>query len=159
MLAMDASGWWGVAAIVLAVGVFARLCFGRRRAGRPIDERCAAGQRNEQQIAELTRLIHEARQQADRLEALLERSSNQRVHSLDQLEALGQPGKLDDAGALAGVAQQLGTPGQAAWDDPFRGHDQWLALARLADQGLTAEKIARRLNKPLGEVELMLSLR
>lgn len=159
MLAMDASGWWAVSALGIAAGVFVRLCFGRRRSGSPIDGRCAASQANEQQLAELNRLILEARQQADRLEALLARSSNQQAHSLDQLDALGQADRLDDPRALADLAEQLGTHRPAAWEDPFRGEDQVLALARLADQGLSAEKIARRLNKPLGEVELMLSLR
>jgi hypothetical protein len=159
MLAMDASWWWACAAFGLAAGVVARLYWRSRSADRQIEQLNVASQQAAVQLEELNALLQEARRRLERLEAPPSSSPARRVPFLAELEALGELRQLDDVNALGKSAEQLDRHGQARWIDPFAGEEQRRALARLADQGLSAGEIARRLERPLGEVELMLSLR
>jgi DNA-binding NarL/FixJ family response regulator len=102
-------------------------------------------------------LVDLAGREADRLEAALARSAENRGGSLAAIESLGEPAALDDPQSLARVAAQVTTTG--AGGDLFADNDRQVAIARLADQGLTPAEIARRLSLPIGEVELLLNLR
>lgn len=98
----------------------------------------------------LEHLIHDARQQADRLEA-----------AIDRAEKSGAPNcqpKLDlsvienGKSALSRIDAASARPGNSA----SRRHAE---IYSLADQGLPSTAIATRLGSPIGEVELILGLR
>jgi hypothetical protein len=65
---------------------------------------------------------------------------------------------LDDSRMLGHVAAQCSPLGDIP-ADLFQHDRQSLSVARLADQGLSPASIAECLSLPLGEVELLLSLR
>jgi hypothetical protein len=101
-------------------------------------------------IAILEHLIRDATQQADRLEAAIDRAEKLGVPN-------GQP-KLDlsaiESGkkALSRIDVATARPGSSA----SRRHAE---IYSLADQGLTSAAIATRLGSPIGEVDLILGLR
>ncbi len=108
-------------------------------------------------LAALEALVTRAMQESQRLEAALALArAAQQPDLLAQIESLADEPALAEPHFLARVAAQM--PAVVA-DDPFAGNERQLAIARLADQGLAASDIARRLSLPIGEVELLLSLR
>lgn len=79
--------------------------------------------------------------------------------SLDRLESLADEDQLHSGEALRVLADAVVTDDATFPSDPFAGHQESIAIARLADRGYSAVEIASQLHKPLGEVELLLSLR
>ena len=114
-------------------------------------------------LAALQALIALARQERALLEATIQRLQqddfDQPRGALSAMESLGDPAALDDPGRLAEVVARMpALPGDMAAD--LFDHDrQSLAVGRLADQGLSPACIAEHLRLPVGEVELLLSLR
>lgn len=127
------------------------------------------------QLAVLQNLIAVARRESERLEAALRRAEQLNLspaaaagapnppHSLARIESLADPAALADPNSLALAASSLASPAGESLPpidpDLFDSNRRTLELARLADQGLSPTDIARRLGLPLGEVELLLSLR
>jgi DNA-binding NarL/FixJ family response regulator len=121
-------------------------------------------------LSALQALVALARRESDRLEAALHRAEQLDLpatasadappprHTLAQLEALADSAALADPTALAAAARLSDLPGGVE-DNLFDSNRRSIDLARLADQGLSPAEIAHRLSLPLGEVELLLSLR
>jgi DNA-binding NarL/FixJ family response regulator len=114
-------------------------------------------------LVELRNLILAARREAERLEAAIKNTQALELASpreaLDSLESLADPTSLADPDALRRAAAQLPQLPSDVASDVFDSNQKTLAVARLRDQGNSAEEIARRLRLPLGEVELRLSMR
>jgi len=100
-------------------------------------------------ITILEHLIRDARQQADRLEAAIERAAELGSWSVaiksdyPPAPAAKSTTRIDIAGARAGSSAS-------------RRHAE---IYSLADQGLTSAAIANRVGSPIGEIELILGLR
>lgn len=131
-------------------------------------------------LAALQTLVAMARQEADRLQKLLEQASRaspppphgqpspaQPAAKADSpseaqdptfppRDALARLAQLADPAMLADAAQTVPRP---AAGDPLADNARDMAIARLAQQGHAPEAIAQQLGLPLGEVELRLSLR
>jgi hypothetical protein len=153
MLSLYASGLLIVAAIGAALYLRRR---GWLTAPR---EQSAELEMVRRELGSLKRLLEEARVEANRLEAAISRASALRHPSectLERIEHLADAGQIDDPGSLAAVASDLQT---GRWIDPFAGEEPRLAIAHLADQGMATIEIARRLGRPIGEVEFLLNLR
>jgi hypothetical protein len=114
-------------------------------------------------LAALQALVALAREERALLEATISRlghaESDQPRGTLAALENLGDPAALDDPQRLAQVASRLPALRDEIAVDLFDRDRQSLDVSRLADQGLTPASIAEHLRLPLGEVELLLSLR
>lgn len=97
-------------------------------------------------IAILQHLIRDARQQADRLEAMLAQAAQQ-----------GRPISAD---AKSPLVERLRASAERTTPKPAspaaRRHAE---IYSLADAGLSSASIASRLGSPIGEVELILGLR
>jgi len=113
-------------------------------------------------FAALQALALLARQESQRLETALARVAEVTTpharHSLAAIESLGDSAQLDNRERLPAVAAQMPTHNDlrgALFDD----NRDLVAVANLADQGLSAPEIARRLSLPIGDVELLLNLR
>jgi hypothetical protein len=105
-------------------------------------------------VSSLGKIIEETRQIATEFDANLRERQQLIQQILSQLDL-----RLDEARTLA---RQLETSRNSAepvapQKPPGRTADQQ-EIVRLTQQGLTAETIAVRLQKPLGEVELILKL-
>jgi hypothetical protein len=114
-------------------------------------------------LSALQALVPIVQQEAQRLEAMIARAEALTgvvpQDSLATLEELADRAALDNPDALGQVAAQL-SPLPSEFDsDLFATDQKTLQIARLWDQGQSAADIAHRLQLPLGEVELMLSLR
>jgi hypothetical protein len=108
----------------------------------------------EELVTSLEQIVKETRQIATEFDANLQERHQLIQQILSQLDL-----RLDEART---VAQQLENTSDSAKPLtpkklPSRTADQQ-EIVRLAQQGLTAETIATRLQKPLGEVELILKL-
>lgn len=150
----------GVAAVALAAWLLLRMRREHQRLQLLLQQYELASQRLSQQIEALSPLVQNARRAAARLESTPTNAAAPHPTpecSLSKLEALTANGELPTLAQLGPHALQRH---QAAhWPDPFENEEHRLAIARLADQGNSASEIAHRLNRPLGEVELLLSLR
>jgi hypothetical protein len=114
-------------------------------------------------LAALQALVALAREERALLEAtilqLRHDEADQPRGTLAAIESLGDPAALDDPERLSQVAARMpALPGDVA-ADLFERDRQSLAVSRLSDQGLSPVSIAEHLHLPLGEVELLLSLR
>jgi hypothetical protein len=111
-------------------------------------------------LSALQALVIMAKRESERLETAIRKAESLDLphpsDSLALLERLGEPMALEDAHALGDAAARLA--GDSAIPDPFAGEQTELALSNLAAKGYSAQEIARRLNLPLGEVELRLNL-
>lgn len=162
--------WWPL--LVLAAGATMVLMLVRRRSrqeGLPLREQ-ARQHRDQLQsrraveddlrgiMLELQNVARQVNAQLDnkfqRLEAAI-RDADRRIAALQEL-----------AGGQRAVGEGAGldvTVGEAAErDDQVRAARKLLTrqqVHRLAEQGMTAGQIARQLDQPVGEVELMLALR
>lgn len=114
-------------------------------------------------LSALQTLVAMARQERALLEATLSRlqeADRERPRStLTVIEELGDPAALDDPERLAEVAARVSTLADEVPRDLFDRDRQSLAVSRLADQGVPPTSIAEHLHLPLGDVELLLSLR
>lgn len=117
-------------------------------------------------LSALQALVVLARQEAERLEAAIRRAADGGIggddaprDTLAAIERLADPAALDDPDKLAEVAAQCPSHASATAADPFHDNERTIAIARLADRGHSSVEIARRLGRPLGEVELLLGLR
>ena len=112
--------------------------------------------------SELKTFIREAREESTRLESAINAARSvcviSRPEALAKLEELADPAALSDPQALAQTAAQL-PPLPGITSDLFVANQKTVAIARLLEQGHAAPEIARRLSLPLGEIELLLSLR
>jgi hypothetical protein len=106
------------------------------------------------ELAEMSRQISaQLDTRAAKLESLI-READQKLAALRQ--AMGQPGS---SGAAASP-EQLPTVSPPPPAQPQSAADpQTLEVYTLADQGRTAREIAQQLNRPSGEIELILALR
>jgi hypothetical protein len=114
-------------------------------------------------LAALQTLVALARQERALLERTIasarERDIEAAGGTLAAIESLGDPAALEDSQRLAEVASQIPLlPGEVS-ADLFERDRTSLAIGRLADRGLAPQVIAEELGLPIGEVELMLSLR
>jgi hypothetical protein len=111
-------------------------------------------------LSALQALVIMAKRESERLEMAIRKAESldlpEATDSLARLERLGEPSALEDPHALCNAAARLA--GESAIPDPFEDEQTELALANLAAKGLSAQEIARRLNLPMGEVELRLNL-
>jgi hypothetical protein len=114
-------------------------------------------------LSALQTLVALARQERALLEKALSRlQARDGQHArgtLADIEELGDPAALDDAERLAEVAARVSKFADELPPDLFDRDRQSLAVSRLADQGVPPSSIAEHLHLPLGEVELLLSLR
>jgi len=113
-------------------------------------------------LSALQTLVALARRESDRLEAAIRRAERLNLEiprdTLARIENLADPSALADATVLASTSASLANfPGIE--ENLFDSNRRSIELARLADQGLSPADIAHRLSLPLGEVELLLSLR
>ena len=162
MLSLVASLAGVVSAVMAVIYTFMRSRHERRRYETLLAECRAANDRVAQRLAELEVHIQSASTRLHRLEVAAKNgvcAPTPIEDRLARLEALGDESQLHDAHALANAAHSMCSPDERTWSDPFENEDQLLSIARLADQGHSAAEIARRLGKPVGEVELRLSLR
>jgi hypothetical protein len=114
-------------------------------------------------LAAMQALIALARRERGLLADAIARAEGGQVDvpqdTLAAIESLGDPAALDDAERLALVASQIRLLPGGTHGDLFERDRHALAAGRLADQGLSPASIAQHLQLPLGEVELLLSLR
>ena len=117
----------------------------------------------DRKIAELHEVVAQARHESAHLTSLLDQAQQIKPRSaasaLADIEALADPAALEDAGSIGRLVAQLPSPRTGLPANLFDDNRQSLAIARLADQGLPAAEISRRLSVPIGEVELRLSMR
>ena len=113
-------------------------------------------------LSALQALVIMAQRESARLEAAIRRAEtlDRRApsDSLAVLERLGEPAALQNPHAIRSAAEALPDTTSARFPDPFQDEQTELAIANLAAQGLPAADIARRLNLPLGEVEIRLNM-
>ena len=114
-------------------------------------------------LSALQALVALAREERALLEATISRLGRDEFDhprgTLAAIESLGDPAALEDSQRLAQVAARMPVLPADLAADLFERDRQSLAVSRLADQGLSSESIAEHLHLPLGEVELLLSLR
>jgi hypothetical protein len=149
MLSLMASWGCAIAALLAALSTILRFRRDLRRQEQRLAECRAASEQLCLRVTELENRIAALDLQATAAPALRQRHSQ---HLLDRLESLADDDQLQDPAARAATLKPC-------FSDPFEAESPRLAIARLADQGNSAAEIARRLNRPLGEVELLLSLR
>jgi hypothetical protein len=163
-------GWWPL--LVLAAGATVILILVRRRSRQDgLSPREQARQHRDQLqrrrgveddlrdiMLELQNVSRQVNAQLDnkfqRLEAVIS-DADQRIAALK-----GLVGGQDRTGAAADVDVTIGEP--ADRDDSVRAARMLLRrqqVHRLAGQGMTAGQIARQLDQPVGEVELIMALR
>jgi hypothetical protein len=114
-------------------------------------------------FAALQALVATAQREALRLETAIGRIEAMRHadlrDSLATIEELAEADTLNNPAALSQAVAQV-VPLPATFDrHVFAADCKSLQVARLCDQGQSAAEIAHRLQLPLGEVELLLSLR
>src|SRR5262245_24138006 len=153
MLALGASCISIFAAAALAVFAF-RQARDARHQNRTAHE---AAQRLKMLLAELAR-------QTERLEAAIAAArelptARPRPHSLDAIEALGDPAAMESGAALSAAASNLSedVPGVPA--NLFADEERERKIIRLHEHGHPPVEIARRLGMSAGEVEFRLNLR
>jgi len=153
MLSLIASLIILLGAIVLAIGM--RMSRQARAANSDIAK-------IENKVAGLESLVDTARHESQRLEAAIAKAEALRTRngdSLAMLEALADPAALDDPQAMErAAADVMRLPADVA-SDIFTADEKTLKIARLIHQGHSLAEIARRLHLPLGEVELLMSMR
>jgi len=114
-------------------------------------------------FAALQALAILARHESDRLEAAIRRAEGlgdgAPRDTLAAIESLADPDALADPERLAEVAAQMPPLPRGLRGELFADNDRQVAIANLAARGLPPTEIARRLSLPIGEVELLLSLR
>jgi DNA-binding NarL/FixJ family response regulator len=117
----------------------------------------------DRELKELKTLIAAARQESQRLQAAIARANSlglaARLSTLAAIERLAEAAALDDPRAIVEVAARTAQLPAGVAEDLFEADEKMLTIARLIDQGHSADDIARRLNLPIGEVELLSSLR
>ncbi len=150
-----------LAASALAVYLLLRRAAAERKAFRDLAHEIKG--ELDGRLAALRELILLARREADRLEAAVKNSESLELaaphETLAALEDLADLASLANPDALGQAADLLPKlPGGVA-GDLFDSERTALDIARLINQGLAAGEIARRLNLPIGEVELRLSMR
>jgi DNA-binding NarL/FixJ family response regulator len=98
-------------------------------------------------IAILEHLIQDAKREADRLEAAIDRAG-----------ACARAPTFDSSQAESGrqISMRVDAADARPASSASRRHAE---IYSLADQGLTSASIANRLGSPIGEVELILGLR
>ncbi len=78
---------------------------------------------------------------------------------LSQIEQLANPHALTNSDSLESIVEQIAALPTGTPSDLFEADRKLLAISRLAAHGHPLPEIARRLSLPLGEVELLSSLR
>ncbi len=114
-------------------------------------------------LSALQALVALARHERILLESSIARAEGEEVEipssTLAAIESLGDPAAVDDPRRLAEVVAQVALPGEKIPANLFVRDRESLQVGRLADQGLSSASIAEHLHLPIGEVELLLSLR
>jgi hypothetical protein len=114
-------------------------------------------------LSGLQALVLIARQESQRLEAAVAKAGSLEIapprDTLARIEGLADPAALASQAALADLAAQMPGMPRGIADDFFEADKKPLAIARLADRGYSPAEIADELGLPIGEVELLLSLR
>jgi DNA-binding NarL/FixJ family response regulator len=114
-------------------------------------------------LAALQALVLMARQESQRLETAIKTAEALEIapprDRLARIEGLAEPAALASAETLAQVAGEMPSlPGDVA-ADLFEADQRTLEIIRLLQKGHPVAEISRRLRLPLGEIELLLSLR
>lgn len=115
-------------------------------------------------LTTLQNQLNATRDELERLEAAIaiKRPSATRsspLDLLDQIEQLGESVSPDNRTALKETADQVAKIPNGVAADLFAADRKLLAIVRLIEKGHSLPDISRRLNLPLGEVELLVSLR
>ena len=114
-------------------------------------------------LSALQTLVALARRERALLESAIARAHGEEIQpptsTLAAIESLGDAAAIDDPRRLAEVVAQVAPPPGDLPADLFARDRDSLQIGRLADQGLSPASIAEHLHLPLGEVELLLSLR
>jgi hypothetical protein len=108
-------------------------------------------------------LVALARQERVLLERAIARAQGEEIEpptsTLAAIESLGDAAAIDNPGRLAEVVAQIAPPPCDLPADLFTRDRASIQVGRLADQGLSPASIAEHLHLPIGDVELLLSLR
>jgi len=113
-------------------------------------------------VVELSEMVRNLQGQLDTRSAKLDILIREADTKIEELRTLNSQATLRHADHLAGEPDSefsrpiMRLAGEPSLEVP---KDRYTALYDLADQGLDARAIASRLNKPAGEVELILALR
>jgi hypothetical protein len=145
MIAEHASLVLSLGALAASACLFA-LTIRLHRQARQLGKSLAASQ------AALDALLASTHRQSDQVEAAISRAQEIKTESRDILASIDELAELTD---LATILPALSTNAPNLFND----NNTSLAVARLADQGHPPAYISKRLGLPLGEVELLLSLR
>lgn len=117
-----------------------------------------------QQLTELRSELHAAESELRSVKALLDsrrtpEPARQRRDFLEQIEQLGDTAALADDRAIERATREVAQLPADVSADLFTADHKLLDITRLIDNGHSLAEIARRLRLPLGEVELLASLR
>jgi DNA-binding NarL/FixJ family response regulator len=166
MLSQDASsillGTAGVLGVWLVYRWLRRSGKAAGRRSRPIEDDNEVIEKLEGYLTALEKLIAIARQEAKRLEGAIEKAKSMGVAPRDTLgaiEDLADPAAMENPAAMTQVAAEIARKPAGAAERIFTDEEKTLKIASLVQRGYTAPQIARRLNLPVGEVELLLSAR
>jgi DNA-binding NarL/FixJ family response regulator len=114
-------------------------------------------------LAALQALVLMAGQESERLETAIKKAESLDLaaprDTLARIEGLADPAALASADALARVADAMPQLPTDVAGDLFEADKKTSAIARLLEKGHSADEISRRLGLPIGEIELLLSLR
>jgi DNA-binding NarL/FixJ family response regulator len=115
-------------------------------------------------LSQLHDLICVTRQELQRLEntlatATIDVKHKSSVDPLEQIEQLADAVSLADSTALRAAAEQIATLPTGIAANLFTADHQNLAISRLLEKGHSLHEISRRLNIPIGEIELLTSMR
>jgi L-lactate utilization protein LutC len=103
-------------------------------------------------LVELSEMARQITAQLDTRAAKLEALIEEADEKIAAMQGLHQP--PEDPGAAAGVSMP-----QAQQKPAVEQDERHVAIYDLADAGLSAAQIAQRLDRPSGEIELILALR
>jgi hypothetical protein len=156
----DAPMLWATASCVISLLIVALALY----AARCYAAAARALQRNQElRLQQFQSLLVAADETTARLEAAIRRAESlqarPRGDTLATMEGLADPTALANLESLAHIAANLPPQKTALAADIFEQDAKVLSVSRLLHQGLKPLDIARRLSLPVGEVELLLSLR
>lgn len=125
-----------------------------------MEQKKAVGDDLGQLMVEIQRMTQRVSEQVEQMDAKLLRmeqliqQADQRIARLEQLSGQEAGNLLMPGTDAAGNVPAKGRAGKDQTEDPLSR-----SIYALADQGISSDQIARRLNEHVGKVELILALR
>jgi len=114
-------------------------------------------------LSALQALVLIARQESQRLELAIKSAEELETapprDRLARIEGLAEPKALANSDSLVQVANEMPPLPAEVAADLFVADQRMMEICRLLEKGHPAAEISRRLGLPLGEIELLLSLR